>query len=134
MKTQASQRVDRSNNAATTLNNVSRTEKDRRRKQAANILTEANTKAEDLKQHISEFMDWKNKADADMHFADLNLSPTRPSLSVVSPTKTRWTWNHNDRDLAGGGSGESGGGQTRIGKSSPSKYSYAVSGSRKTYQ
>jgi hypothetical protein len=130
VETQAIQRVDRSNNAATTLNNVSRTEKDRRRKQAANILTEANSKAEDLKQHISEFMDWKNKADADMNFGDLDLTPARPSLCVVSPTKTRWTWNHNDRDLAGGGGGDSGGGKNRIGKSSPSKYAV----SRNTYQ
>ena len=139
---QAVQRKNRSNAATATLTKVfNQTDKDRRRQKKTRTLSDANAKAECLKQHISEFMDWKNKADADMDFGGLDLSPTRPSLSVVSPTQARWTWNHSNRDFAGGSSarssGESEGGARnsrmgKAGKASPSKY--AVPSGRKTYQ
>ena len=106
---QARQRQDRSNAATSTLNHVSQHATNQRRQQAADVLADANLQAEELKAHISEFMDWKNKADEEMCFDALDLSPARPSLSVVSPTKSRWTWNHQERDLVGkSGSGGSG--------------------------
>jgi hypothetical protein len=127
LEKQAKQRLDRTNAAASTLNNLSVSERNRRRAKAANILQEANTKAENLKKHIASFMDWKKEADEEMSFSDLDLSPARPSLSVVSPVRSRWTWNHQQRDLKNESSRSSQNSNNRN-KSSPSKYAV-----RKTY-
>ena len=96
---QAVQRQNRTNNSIGTLQNVDNAETERRRKRAADILTEAEGKATDLSKHVAEFMDWKKGLDEEMNFSDLKLSPARPSLSVTSPNKSRFSWSHQQRDF-----------------------------------
>jgi hypothetical protein len=98
---QAIQRQSRANSSTSTLKGVHVAETERRRQRAADKLESANSQASNLSAHVAEFLDWKKKADEDMAFSDLDLSPARPSLTVVSPSKSRWSWSHNQRDLKG---------------------------------
>ena len=122
---QAKQRSDRNKSANGILKGVGDAETGRRRNKAAQVLKDANLQAQVLKAHVAEFMDWKKDLDEDMSFSDLDLSPARPSLSVVSPTKSqRWSWSHNQRNFEGNANSNKSRNRT------PSKYS--VMSNRKT--
>ena len=80
----------------------------RKTRAAADGLDGELSRAKQLEQHVSEFMDWKKDLDKEMDFGSLQMmsSPARPSLTVVSPPrksgaspKPRWSWSHQQRDL-----------------------------------